>query len=211
MSPTNATELLGPTKSRIVKELARGPRTALQLAATLRVQVSAARKHLERLEAMGIATARFERRGPGRPKKLYALTETGQELFPRGYDAVLNAFLADLVREKGEAGAERAVGRVAADFARGVDGEPSPDRAHLRRLNEDLAEMGFDPELAIEGRTCTITSRNCPILRTAKAHRELVCRGLHAEVIRRATGVPVERGRWIVDGDSVCTHTVRVG
>lgn len=210
MPPTDVTPLLGPTKSRILRELASGPRTAVQVAATLRVQVSAARKHLERLESMRILAARFERTGPGRPKKFYGLTDAGRELFPRRYDSVLGALLADLVRERGEASAERVLGRVAGDFARDMDGEPSPGRPHLKRLEAGLREMGFEPELAVERKACTITSRNCPVLRTAQDHRELVCRGLHAEIIRQATGAEVERGRWIVDGDPVCTHTIRL-
>lgn len=202
--------LLGATKTRMVKQLLLGPRTAIQVASMLGIQVSAARKHLERLKGMGIVDERFERAGPGRPKKFYALTDEGRELFPRRYDAVLNALLADLVRDRGEAQAERALHRVADDFARGANPEPGSDRPRLRRLVAALEEMGFEPSLSVDGKECTITSRNCPILRTAKAHRELVCRGLHAEILRGATGVSsVERGKWIVDGDPICTHVIR--
>lgn len=202
--------LLGATKSRALREVASGPRTAVQLASTLRIQVSAARKHLERLRAMGLVDERFERAGPGRPKKFYALTEEGREMFPRRYDRVLNALLADLVRDQGEGNAERALHRVAADFARTANPEPGSGRVHLRKLASALGDLGFEPSLAVEGDEWTITSRNCPILRTAKSHRELVCRGLHAEILRRSTGVSsVQRKKWIVDGDPVCTHTFR--
>ncbi len=202
--------LLGATKSRLLRELSAGPRTAVQVASTLRIQVSAARKHLERLRAMGLLDERFERAGPGRPKKFYSLTDEGRELFPRRYDAVLNGLLTDMVRDRGEAHTERALHRVAADFARSANPEPGSDRAHLRGLVAGLEDIGFEPALAPAGKECTITSRNCPILHTAKAHRELVCRGLHAEILRIATGISsVQRGKWIVDGDPVCTHTFR--
>lgn len=206
------TPLLGATKTRIVTQLAEAPRTAIQIASTLGIQVSATRKHLERLRVMGIVNERFERAGPGRPKKFYALTEEGRELFPRRYDAVLNALVSELVQDQGEAGVKRALHRVAQGLARSAVPEPGTSRADLRRLAKSLEDFGFEPTLAEREGTCTITSHNCPILRTANVHRELVCQALHAEVIRSATGASqVKRGRWIVDGDPVCTHSVSVG
>ncbi len=204
--------LLGATRTQIVKQLAQGPRSAVQLAASLGIQVSAARKHLERLQAMGIVEPRFEKAGPGRPKKLYRLTDDGRELFPRHYDAVLNALVTEIAREQGEPAAERTLHRVAKGFAVSAVQEPGADRAHLRKLADGLGELGFEPTIAEHEGVCTITSRNCPILKTAKLHRELVCKGFHAELIRAGTGVSqVQRGKWIVDGDSVCTHTFRAG
>lgn len=200
--------LLGPTRSRMLIELVRGPQTAIQLAASLRIQVSAARKHLDRLADLKLVDARFERAGPGRPKKLYALSDEGRELFPRRYDAVLNALVSELARDQGEAGAKRTLHRVAQGLARSAVPTPGRDRARLRQLVGELGALGFEARSTERGSECTITSRNCPILRTARLHRELVCDGLHAEVIRSATGTPdVRRGTWIVDGDPVCTHT----
>ena len=203
--------LLGSTRTRIVKQLRQGPRTAVQLAATLRIQVSAARKHLDRLTSLGVVEARFERAGPGRPKKFYHLTDEGQELFPRHYATVLNALVSELVRDQGEAGAQRTLDRVAERFAASAVPEPGADRTRLRQLVSGLEKLGFEPTLAEHAGDCTITSHNCPILRTAQAHREVVCRGLHADIIRAGTGASeVRRGKWIVDGDAVCTHTFRM-
>lgn len=204
------TPLLGTTRASIVKQLTQGPRTAVQLAAALEIQVSAARKHLDRLRVLGLVTERFERSGPGRPKKLYDLTDAGRELFPRHYDEVLNALVTELVREEGEARARKTLQRVAHGFAAAAVPDPGSDRGHIRDLTAGLKELGFEPTTTEHGGECTITSRNCPILHTAKLHRELVCMGLHAEIIRDATGSEVHRGRWIVDGDPVCTHSVRL-
>jgi len=201
--------LLGTTRTHIVKHLLQGPQTAVQLAFLEGIQVSATRKHLDRLKAMGVVSERFERAGPGRPKKFYALTDEGQELFPRHYDAVLNALVAEIVRGGGEAHARRTLHRVAQGFARSAVPEPGTDRAHLRGLVAGLEGLGFEPTLSEHGNTCTITSHNCPILRTAKAHREMVCQALHSEILRSATGAPeVRRGKWIVDGDPICTHLI---
>ena len=59
---------------------------------------------------------------------------------------------------------------------------------------------------------CQILDLNAARAHTlaAQAHRELGCRGLHAEAIRAAAGAAdVEREKWIVDGDAVCTHRFR--
>lgn len=203
--------LLGATRARILTLLAERAHTAGELASALRIQVSATRKHLERLARLGIVAERFERAGPGRPKKFYSLTEEGLELFPRHYDAVLNALVSEIVRDQGEPAARRSLRHVAEGFARAAVPEPGRDRNRVRRLESGLAELGFEPGIAERNGECTITSRNCPILRIAKAHRELVCEGLHAEIIHAATGVPeVRRGKWIVNGDPVCTHMFRV-
>jgi DeoR family suf operon transcriptional repressor len=198
--------LLGPPKRRILAKLREGPRTASQLASHMDIQTSAARKHLERLLEMGMVREEFVRGARGRPKKFYALTDDGRELFPRRYDAVLNEVLATLVANRGEDDTRRFLTGVADRMARpaAVGGGPQRQPRTLRLLND----LGFETTAERQDRALVITSRNCPILRTAKTHRELVCAGLHAEILRCALGAKrVERGKWIVDGDSVCTHT----
>jgi predicted ArsR family transcriptional regulator len=201
--------LLGAARSRVVQHLARGPRTAVQVAAELGIQVSAARKHLERLREMGIVDVQFKRGGPGRPKKYYALTEEGQELFPRRYDAILNSVLSGLVQGMGESSVAKILHGVASDLAASGSPVRGMDRHTLRRLVGGLNDLGFDPRLAEDDGSWTITSQNCPILRSARAHRELVCEGIHAEILRVGTGgSDVRRQKWIVDGDPVCTHVI---
>lgn len=197
----------GPTKEQVLSKLREGRQTAAEVASHLAIQTSAARKHLERLLELGIIREEFVRGARGRPKKYYALTETGVELFPRRYDAVLNGVLDTLVTKHGEPRARRVLTEVAEDLSRPVSTTPPAKR--LARTVTLLNDLGFEVTAERQGRTVVITSRNCPILRTAKEHRELVCEGLHAEILRRAAGAKrVERKQWIVDGDSVCTHVI---
>lgn len=201
--------LLGPTKARVLRELREADRNAVEMAALLRLQVSAVRKHLERLRSLGFVDVRFEARGPGRPKKLFLLTDAGRELFARRYDTVLNALVSAIAKDRGGAYVESMMNRVAADVAASIVETPGTDAAHRKRIQTGLRDLGFEPSLKTEDGVCVITSRNCPVLQAARAHGELVCRGLHAEVLRLATGASrVERGAWIVDGDPVCVHRV---
>jgi len=203
--------LLGGTKAKILHELRAGDQTARDVAAHLRVQVSAARKHLERLKELGLVEDRFVRRGPGRPRKFYVLTEAGKELFPRRYDAILSAVLARIARDRGEEYAEHVLRNIADDIFKDMKLDGMTGRAGLNRLMAALNNLGFEATVQRRDSTPTITSRNCPVLRVARAHREVVCRGLHAEIIRAAMGATtVHRGKWILDGDPVCTHVVEL-
>src|SRR6267378_1747409 len=91
--------LLGPKRARILGLLLAQTRTAKETAESLKIQVSAARKHLERLRELGLVDEQFQKAEMGRPKKLYALTEKGKELFPRQYDLLLNETLAQLAKD----------------------------------------------------------------------------------------------------------------
>lgn len=191
--------LLGSAKSRVLLRLVAGGRTAIEVGDLLRIRVSATRKHLEELKAAGLVESRFERAARGRPKKVYVLTDTGRELFPRRYDDVLNALIAQVVTERGPTVAESLMNSVAIRLS-----PTNGTRAIVRALNE----LGFEASTHRQAGSLTITSRNCPILKVAQAHREVVCRGLHEGLLRRGTSGTVRRERWIVDGDSVCTHVV---
>lgn len=172
--------------------------------------MSAARKHLERMRSLGVAAAQFLRQGPGRPKKVYSATEDGKELLPRRYDSVLIALMSKMVEERGADYVEGVMSKIARDIA-GAVSSGSRGRKRVDRLLERLNEMGFEASAKRDDGHYTFTSRNCPVLKVATAHREVVCRGLHEGIIRWATQGEVRRGKWIVDGDSVCTHLVRMG
>src|SRR5215213_9973428 len=96
----------------VVLQLLRGRElTADELAVRLGVTTNAARFHLAELERGGLVTQRAVRRGPRKPSSGYSLTERGEALFPKRYDALLNAVLRDLR-------AARPTGEVEALFRR---------------------------------------------------------------------------------------------
>lgn len=198
---------LGPTKSKILAFLMFDRRPAGEVAHHLRIQVSAARKHLERLRDLGIVEERFARADRGRPKKLYGLTESGRELLPRRYDVLLNAVLRRLEAERGPADAEAVMNRVASDFADAIGRLSNRSRSEMNRFVAGLRALGFEPSLQERDGSYVIMSGNCPILRVAEAHREVACRGLHGELIRQGVDArDVQRERWILDGAPFCTH-----
>ena len=198
---------LGPTKTDILTALREGPRPAQAIASRLGIQVSAARKHLERLIEMGFVREEFVRGARGRPKKHYRITDEGLELFPRRYDAILNGLLTTIVEARGEAFARDLLSQQVDRMALPLAGAKGARRtSHALNLLNDLK---FEVSANRSAGELTLTSRNCPILRVAQVHRELVCAGFHAELIRKALRAKrVTRGKWIASGDSVCMHIV---
>ena len=151
--------LLGPAKERILSRLRDGRQTAREVASDLGIQTSAARKHLERLVEMGTVREEFVRGARGRPKKYYAITDAGAELFPRHYDVVLNEVLARLEADGGEESARRVITGVAENFARPVSSRPG--RPRLARALRLLNDLGFEATAERRSRKLVITSRNC--------------------------------------------------
>ena len=97
-----AEDQLEGTRGRILEELAVAPRTARDLAEKLGIQESAARGHLDRMEERGLVLPTFRREGVGRPRKRYALTGQGQDLFPKKYDLILDTVVDELLAREGE-------------------------------------------------------------------------------------------------------------
>ncbi len=201
--------LLGPSKTRILGLLASGGKPATELAAALRIQVSAARKHLESLERIGIVSQDFRIVGVGRPKKFYNLTERGKELFPRSYDTILSAVLGKLVQQEGEAYAESVMGEIAKDFTATMNGTESGSK-HTGHVVKGLNRLGFQSTIQVDSSdNFRVTSRNCPLLKTASKHQDLVCKGLHETLLSQTLGGGhVDRTSWILSGDSHCEHVV---
>ncbi len=203
------TELLGPTKSVILNYLLEKKRTAKELAGILNVQVSAARKHLETMLQWNIVTEHFEQEGFGRPKKFYALTEEGRELFPRQYETILNAILKSLTDGKTKGVAEAVVRDVATDIVRQLDIQGDGKRNHIELLTEGLNKFGFDATFKETRTSYVLSSHNCPLHKTATEHPKLVCQGLHSEIIKRATrSKNVNLISCLMSGDSSCRHVI---
>ncbi|MGI0078996.1 MAG: helix-turn-helix transcriptional regulator [Nitrososphaerales archaeon] len=204
------TLLLGTTKAKILNYLLENRRTAGELAMILGTQVSAARKHLEALHELNVVSPQFVQEGLGRPKKFYALTEEGKELFPRQYETILNSILRRLLEARGTGLADRMVKAVASDLVQQLDLGGDRSRKHMELLMAALNRFGFDATLRETKTIYEITSRNCPLHKTAMAHPKLVCEDLHSEMIRQSTNSSnVRLSACVMYGDHACKHVVQ--
>ncbi len=201
-------KLLSPTKSKIIRQLMGRRRTAKQVALSLSIQVSAARKHLESLQESGLAKEEFVKEGVGRPKKFYALTNFCRDLFPSQYSTMLNLVLSKLEADdtsKGEILMRQIAQDVLLDFGFSAKGQGEG----FDGLMSLLSSFGFLPLLEERADAIVLTSRHCPLYKIASEHSNLVCNAFHDEMIKLAMGSnSVMLEKCIAGGDSACRHII---
>ncbi len=195
-------DLLPDTKRAILRKLKEGPKDVESLSRELGIRKSAVRGHLEALEGMGLISSQVEKGKVGRPKKLYGLSDEGEELFERRYDLLLERLLRGLLDLYGEEHLDNLMRGVAREVLK-PSYHPSLEEA-LKSLLEWLKEFGFEPELSDD----KIISWNCPIYRVARSHPGLVCDSFHTYMLRSYLGVEVELSESRAKGGRRCVHSI---
>lgn len=203
------------TRGRIIEELAVSPRTARDLAKSLGIQESAARGHLERLEARGFVVPTFRREGVGRPRKRYLLTPQGQELFPRRYEMLLESVMDELITREGEDYVARLFAEAARSMAHQIakdipSGRSPHDRAEA--LAASLNNLGFrctvqeQPDGLLK-----IVRANCVFRHSALSHAHLLCDVFDKRLTEELLGqVGLDLKDSITRGSMHCTHLIQL-
>ncbi len=180
----------------VVLQLLRGRElTVDELAAGLGMTPNAARFHLAELERGGLVTQRAVRRGPRKPSNGYSLTGRGEALFPKRYDALLNAILhdvrADLSPGEVEALFRRLGRRLAARDGGRFAGRPAaePLAAALPVRGERGGAATAEADADRPGVT-TVVGRSCPIGAVVAEHPE-ACAMLEAFLAAALPGAAV--------------------
>lgn len=189
-----------------------GPQTAAELALALGMTATAARKHLEVLEASGLVSHHDDApfgpkstgpRGRGRPAKVFALTPAGREFFAQSYDDIAVEAVAFIGEQLGSEGIKQfAQKRVAnvfkpiAENSRGLSAEA---------LAEGLSDAGFSASLrpAPVVDAVQLCQHTCPISHVASEFPQF-CEA-ETEAISAALGVHVTRISTIATGSEICT------
>ncbi len=203
--------LLPDPKRRLMSLLLEEPQSAVSLAEKLNIFESAVRQHLQTLENSGLVTSKFEQRGLGRPKKIFFISQSGAELFDRKYDTLLDMMLTKIVETYGPQALRSIVLSIAKDLGTTLDrsGENASYRERLKTVTDALDEFGFATKLEEKDGKISIISKNCIILRTARANHDLMCHKFHVELIRAALKPgKVELHECMVDGASFCRHVI---
>lgn len=156
-----------------------GPVDAVELAAQLRLHVTTARFHLDRLCEQGLVDrTRVPSTGVGRPRTGYVAVQ--EHLDYRSLAEILALELGDTV-EKRRRRAERAGRRwalaLAGDSSTDVDTSTDPLDRGARRTTEVFRRMGFGPELTppVKPGTRRLLLHACPVRELAAAHPEVGC------------------------------------
>jgi predicted ArsR family transcriptional regulator len=180
------------TRGQIVTLLRRANRTVEDLARALDLTDNGVRAHLAVLERDGIVRQRGSVRrssGGGKPAYVYELTQEGEDLFPKAYEATLRRLLDILSDQLGPQESEallRSVGRrLAEEHSTRADG----GHARLETAVEVLNELGGLTELEERDGAVVIRGYSCPLAGVTPEHPE-VCRMAEA-LVAEVAGVPV--------------------
>jgi predicted ArsR family transcriptional regulator len=171
--------LLGETRAKLLHLLRRPPGTITGLSASLGLTDNAVRTHIAALGRDGIVTqVGTQRDTGGKPARVYALTEEGEELFPKAYAAVLGGLVEQIARTDGwEHAVEllRAVGEQAASGTQvpaDVAGRVGAAAAALRSLGGDIEVQHGSEGWRLQGYGCplsAVTARHPQVCALAKA------------------------------------------
>lgn len=201
-----------PTDRILTQLKTKGPAETLALAAALGISRQAALQHLERLASQGLVAHADERRGVGRPRRVWALTDKAHARFPDTH-AQLTLEMLDAVRaEFGDDGVERLIARreqatERAYHAAMADTDGLEARvarlAEIRTAEGYMASWSSDPAGGF-----LLVENHCPICAAAAA-----CQGFcRAElmVFRAVLGpdVEIERTDHILAGARRCAYRI---
>lgn len=200
------------TRRKILELLKlRGPQTAAQLAQELGMTAMGVRGHLAALERDGLVTYQAEKRRMGRPAYVYALTELGDELFPRTYPQLTNSLLEALKALYGEGSIEKLFEKrnevLLAQYRARLNGKSLKERvAELARIRTEEGYMA-DWEALDDGRVL-LKEHNCAICQIARRAPQ-ACQA-ELELFRQALpDAEVTREQHMIQGDRMCAYVIR--
>jgi predicted ArsR family transcriptional regulator len=200
------------TRQSILEALKReGPLAIAQLAERLGMSGEAVRQQLVQLQREGWIEAMHERsaaRHSGRPAARYRLTQAGDHVFPKQYDALTVAVLDAVANELGPEALDRILGSLTE--ARARVWEPRLAGKSLRERVEALRGVyeGEDPFMEAEEVSggFRLVEHNCPFLNVA-LERPALC-STTVSLLSRLLGFEVVREERFQSGDGRCAFRV---
>jgi len=193
----------------------RGHATLGDVAGHLEVSKQGALRHLETLEAAGLATreriraqpmGHAEPHGRGRPENVYTLTAAAGGHFPDGHHELAGDLVSFLSEEQLKRFFERRAERLEAEYSPRLAGLNFEARvrelAKLATEHGHMAEVVELPEGGLAIRHC-----NCPIQDVA-ARTGLPCQS-EQQMYERLLGAAVTRSTWMAEAASDCTYEVK--
>jgi DeoR family suf operon transcriptional repressor len=185
----------------------RGHATLGEIAAHLEVSKQATLRHLEALEADGLASVTAApAHGPGRPEHVYRLTQAAGEHFPDGHRQLTTELVDFLTQHQLQDFFARRAARLEAEYAprlAGLDFE-----ARVRELARLATEHGHMAEVVELGDgTLAIRHCNCPIQDVA-ARTGLPCVN-EQQMYERLLGTTVARTTWMAQAADDCTYQMK--
>lgn len=210
--------VLAGTRLTIAKLLQReGTATVESLAGKLELAAATVRRHLDILQRDGLVGFNEVRKGTGRPRHAFHLSEKGQEALPKAYDHLLSLLLREVASmEKGaldqKDGAEivrhlfqRMANRLVVSYSNGVEGSFDDRLSNLQKVMEDV---GYSPEIQQLNGVTSLFIHNCPYRSVANEFDEFCL--FDETFVSTALGVPVVHTESIAKGSVACCYRLQV-
>ncbi len=199
------------TKDKIIQVILKQQKVTINdLAEIVGINPISVRHHILKLEGEGVVDSAEERHGVGRPRRVYFLTEAGQEQFPTRYLRLTNRLL-ERVKENFPS---HIVGQLfsqmgedlAEDIVANQDVEKLPIEARLDLLQDVLNSEGFSVEWEKTSDAYHIHELNCPYYHIGQNHPE-VC-AVDQTLISKMLSVSATKIQCLLNGDNYCTYVV---
>jgi len=200
------------TRERVLTTiLTRRQCTINELADEVNINPISVRHHISRLEAEGLVTSIEEKHGVGRPRRIYFLTDNGQELFPTRYLRLTLRLLEQLK----EIGPQHLINQLFFQMAQDLAADYAPELAGLsveQKLNliqRLLTSEGFTVDWQHNDNQYIIRETNCPYFHIGQNHPE-VCT-VDQTLISTLLKIPAEKVNCMLNGDAHCTFVIPDG
>ncbi|GAB4579331.1 MAG: HTH domain-containing protein [Anaerolineales bacterium] len=199
------------TKDKIIQIILKHQKVTINdLAEIVGINPISVRHHILKLEGEGIVESAEERHGVGRPRRVYFLTETGQEHFPTRYLRLTNRLLERVKESFPPEMVGQLFSQMGEDLAQDIvanqDVQDLPMEDRLDLLKDVLKDEGFEVEWEKTPEAYHIRELNCPYYQIGQNHPE-VCE-VDQTLISKMLAVPATKIQCLLNGDNYCTYVV---
>ncbi len=200
---------MSETRMRILQLLKmRAGMTVGQLTEALHISQMGVRQHLTILEAEGLIAYYREKRGRGRPRHIYQLTDEANSLFPTTYANFAVGLMHEVAKFNGPGFINKVFrGRMKSQL------ETYQQRLAGKALRERIEELarirdeeGYMARFEEAGDDYILTEHNCPIAVIAQEYPH-VCE-IELALFRQSLGAKVVREEHLMQGSHKCCYRI---
>lgn len=183
--------------------------TIEEVAAMLSISRNAVVQHINALTASGYIDSSLRPSTGGRPSRIYMLSASGSEVFPRHYALFSKVLLELLEQSMGDEAIAQLMQNLgdalAAEYSQKIPATLSlPEKVAM--LREIMYELGYETRLEQPGSADEIIADNCVFHQLANKS-EQVCQ-LDLQLMKNLTGATVDHVECMVRGGKCCRFKI---
>lgn len=180
--------------------------TVDELSSVLEISRNAVNQHLSSLGNSGFIESTLLHSTGGRPSRVFTLTTSGLELFPRHYSFLARFLLSWFKKNLGEEQLESCLQEFGEQVAQEFSGRVEKHSAQTEKVSEVAAimrELGYDTDVTLNNENYSeIIASNCVFHKLAEE-----CHGvctLDLSLLASLLNADIEHKKCIVKGDKNC-------